>query len=65
MSLTPTARGWLSRINPVDALLAGVVGRAYRCGKAVAPTGDERTIALVEGWIWLPSCGLAELSSLE
>lgn len=66
LGITDSDLGRLVAIDhPVDALVASVVGRAVHCGLAVAPTPDERPIARLEGWIWLPSGGLAALGAIR
>jgi predicted nuclease with RNAse H fold len=47
--------------HALDALVAALVARAFSLRRVVGPTNDERSIALVEGWIYLPSGPLAEL----
>lgn len=46
-----------------DAVVASLTARAAAVGLTAPPDGAHAAAALDEGWIHLPSCGLAELVS--
>lgn len=47
--------------HPLDALVASLVGRAFALGHTSRPDGDLIADARREGWIHLPTVGLAGL----
>jgi len=44
-----------------DAVVAGLVARAAALGRTVRPDAAQRAVAVREGWIHLPLCGIREL----
>jgi len=50
--------------HALDALVAALVGRAFKRGWAAGPeTPEDREAAQSEGWIWLPTCSLEALAA--
>ncbi len=47
--------------HPLDALIASLVGRAFGLGRTTLPGDDDLDAARREGWIHLPTIGLARL----
>ncbi len=47
--------------DALDAVLAALVALAHRAGHSVPPTAAQRDRARVEGWVAIPTVGLAEL----
>lgn len=47
--------------DALDAVVASLSARAVALGFATLPTGADLTVARTEGWIALPTTGLAEL----
>ena len=50
--------------DALDAVLAGLVALAHGVGASIRPTPDQRQRARVEGWISIPTVGLAELGAI-
>ena len=50
--------------DALDAVLAGLVALAHGVGASIRPTPDQRPRARVEGWISIPTVGLAELGAI-
>jgi predicted nuclease with RNAse H fold len=44
-----------------DAVVCALIARAAALGKTSGPNADQQEIAATEGWIAVPSCGLADL----
>ncbi|UQB74449.1 DUF429 domain-containing protein [Rhodococcus ruber] len=44
-----------------DAVVAGLVARAAALGRTVRPDAAQHPVAVREGWIHLPVCGIGEL----
>lgn len=44
-----------------DAVIAALAARAADLGRATLPDADDDAVARAEGWIALPTCGLADL----
>ncbi len=49
--------------DALDAVLAALVALAHRLGCSVPPSAGQRERARVEGWVAIPTEGLAELGS--
>ncbi len=47
--------------HPLDALIASLVGRAFGLGRTTLPGEEDLDAARREGWIHLPTIGLAQL----
>ena len=47
----------LTSEHAFDALVCGLVARAYRLGQTLVPTPEQIALARVEGWIHLPKSG--------
>ncbi|MFN4002656.1 DUF429 domain-containing protein [Microcella sp.] len=50
--------------DALDAVLAALVALAHERGASIPPTADQRERARVEGWIAIPTVGLAELGAI-
>lgn len=50
--------------DALDAVLAALVALAHERGASIPPAPDERDRARVEGWIAIPTVGLAELGAI-
>ena len=50
--------------DALDAVLAALVALAHSRGASIPPTDDQRQRARVEGWIAIPTVGLAELGGV-
>jgi predicted nuclease with RNAse H fold len=48
----------------LDAMIAAIVARAVAVGKTKVPAPDQVACAQTEGWIHVPTCGVAELKKL-
>lgn len=53
-----------SSADALDAVLAALVALAHRVGASIPPEPAQRQRARVEGWIAIPTVGLAELGPL-
>ncbi len=50
--------------DALDAVLAALVALAHERGASIPPAADQRDRARVEGWIAIPTVGLAELGAI-
>ena len=50
--------------DALDAVLAALVAVAHGCGASIRPAPDQGERARVEGWIAIPTVGLAELGAV-
>ncbi len=50
--------------DALDAVLAALVAVAHERGASIPPAADQRERARVEGWIAIPTVGLAELGAI-
>ena len=50
--------------DALDAVLAALVALAHERGASIPPAADQRERARVEGWIAIPTVGLAELGAI-
>ena len=50
--------------DALDAVLAALVALAHERGASIPPAADQRDWARVEGWIAIPTVGLAELGAI-
>ncbi len=54
---------WASA-DALDAVLAALVALAHARGASIRPTPEQRGLARVEGWISIPTVGLAQLGAI-
>jgi predicted nuclease with RNAse H fold len=47
--------------HAIDALVASLVARAFEIGAIVRPRDEDRSIAAVEGWLFLPTGRIRDL----
>jgi hypothetical protein len=58
LDLSPIADAAVASDHLLDALLSALVAVAVRCGTTFTPRDDEeRRLAVVEGWIHVPTAG--------
>ena len=61
LDIEPVRERCVESDHVLDALVSGLVAIAATAGSTYPPTNVERGAAVVEGWIHVPSCPLAEL----
>jgi predicted nuclease with RNAse H fold len=62
LSLSATHRAALiATDHAIDPLVASLVARAFGLHRVVAPMADEQLLAVIEGWLYLPTGSLDDL----